>query len=73
MTTDSSETLLSQIAPDLIIYAALTYASDYYLDERTEVFEGKYLQFMTELQEQANDQELTGSLQSIRPSYILDY
>ncbi len=42
-------------------------------DERTEVFEGKYLQFMTELQEQANDQELTGSLQSIRPSYNLDY
>ena len=26
---------------------------------------------MTEIQEQANDQELTGTIQSIRPSYRL--
>ena len=71
MTTDSSENLLAQIAPDLIIYAALTYASDYYLDERSSVFDTKYMTFMSEIQEQANDQELTGTIQSIRPSYRL--
>ena len=71
MTTDSSENLLAQIAPDLIIYAALTYASDYYLDERSAVFDTKYMTFMSEIQEQANDQELTGTIQSIRPSYRL--
>lgn len=71
MTTDSSESILSSTAPDLIIYAALTYASDYYLDERSDVFSNKYMTFMSEIQEQANDQELTGSIQSIRPSYRL--
>ena len=33
-TSDASETTLSKIAPDLIIYAGLTFAADYYLDER---------------------------------------
>lgn len=68
MSADSDESNLAAVAPDLIIYAGLTYAADYYLDERAETFEVKYLQFMTELQEQANDQELAGTIQSIQPS-----
>lgn len=68
MSADSDENNLASVAPDLIIYAGLTYAADYYLDERAEVFEAKYIQFMTELQEQANDQELAGTIQSIQPS-----
>jgi len=73
MLTDTDENALAQIASDLIIYAGLTYASDYYLDERSSVFDTKYRQFMVELQEQSNDQELTGTLQVIRPAYQLDY
>jgi hypothetical protein len=73
MTSDSDENILASIASDLIMYSALTYASDYYLDERTDVFEGKYQQFMNELQEQANDQEIVGTIQAIRPSYYIDY
>ena len=73
MTSDSDENILAAIASDLIMYSALTYASDYYLDERTDVFEGKYQQFMNELQEQANDQEIVGTIQAIRPSYYIDY
>ena len=65
------ENALAAIAPDLIIYAALTYASDYYLDERSPVFESKYQAFLDEIQVQADDQELAGSLQSIRPAYTL--
>lgn len=68
MSADSDQSNLAAVAPDLIIYAGLTYAADYYLDERAEVFEAKYIQFMTELQEQANDQELAGTIQSIQPS-----
>tara|TARA_B110000908_G_scaffold2436_1_gene3301 strand:- start:536 stop:1138 length:603 start_codon:yes stop_codon:yes gene_type:complete len=71
MTQDSHESILASTSPDLIIYAALTYASDYYLDERSAVFDNKYMTFMSEIQEQANEQELTGSIQSIRPSYRL--
>lgn len=69
MSADSDENKLAQVAPDLIIYAALTYAADYYLDQRAEIFEQKYVQFITEIQEQANDQELNGGTQSIAPAY----
>jgi len=71
MTSDSDENVLATIAADLITYGALTYASDYYLDERAPIFAQKYQEFMTELQEQANDAETSGTLQSIRPTYSL--
>lgn len=60
---------LTTVASDLIIYAALTFAADYYLDERSAIFEEKYNQFLAEVQEQANDQELNGGTQTIQPSY----
>ena len=69
MVNDSDENALAAIASDLIIYGALTYAADYFLDERTQLFEAKYQAFFTEIQQQADDQELTGSLQAIRPAY----
>ena len=69
MVNDSDENALATIASDLIIYGALTYAADYFLDERTQLFEAKYQAFFTEIQQQADDQELTGSLQAIRPAY----
>ena len=69
MTADSDENKLAQIAPDLIIYSALTYAADYYLDERAQLFEQKYQAFLSEIQEQSNDQELNGGTQAIRPMY----
>lgn len=67
MTADTDENDLAAVAPDLIIYGALTYAADYYLDERRDIFEAKFQQFLNELQEQANDQELNGGTQSIQP------
>jgi hypothetical protein len=69
MTQDSDENILAKIAPDLIIYSGLTYAAPYYLDQRSEIFEQRYTQFLAELQEQANDQELNGGTQAIRPAY----
>ncbi len=69
MTADSDENLLAQVAPDLILYAAATYAADWFLDERAELYENKFNQFMLEVQEQSNDQELNGGVQSIQPAY----
>tara|TARA_X000000368_G_scaffold84958_2_gene64347 strand:+ start:1077 stop:1718 length:642 start_codon:yes stop_codon:yes gene_type:complete len=68
MSSDSDENTLAKVAPDLLIYSALTYAADYYLDERNELFETKFNQFMLEVQEQANDQETNGGVQAIQPS-----
>ena len=74
MTADTDENDLAAVAPDLIIYGALTYAADFYLDERRDIFEAKFQQFLSELQEQANDQELNGGTQAIQPaSTYTDY
>jgi len=69
LTNDSDETPIIVAAPDLVTYAALTYAADHFLDERSQLFEAKFNQFLTEIQEQANDQELNGSTQAISPAY----
>jgi hypothetical protein len=69
LTADADTNNLTTVAPDLVIYAALTYAGDYFLDERSPIFEQKYGQFLNEIQEQSNDQELNGSTQAIQPSY----
>jgi len=69
MASDTDTNNLTVVGGDLVIYGALTYASDYYLDERTPLFEQKYNQFLIEIQEQADSAELTGSLQAIRPTY----
>ena len=69
LSADSDSNALTESAPDLLLYAALTYAADYYLDERATIFEQKFQAFLTEIQEQANDQELNGSTQQIAPAY----
>lgn len=53
--------------PDLLIYAALSYAADFYLDERAGQFEQRYQQIMTQLQNMANQDELENA--SITPAY----
>ena len=69
MSADSDENSLAKIASDLIIYSALTYAADYYLDERASLFGEKYSAFMYEIQLQADEAESSGTIQSIRPAY----
>ena len=69
LSADSDTNNLTTVCPDLVIYAALTYAADYYLDERGAIFEQKYNQFLAEIQEQSNDQELNGGTQVIQPAY----
>tara|TARA_Y100001951_G_scaffold20103_1_gene15113 strand:- start:377 stop:991 length:615 start_codon:yes stop_codon:yes gene_type:complete len=72
MSADSDENILAKAAPDLILYSALTFAADYYLDTRADVFEGKFNQFLTEVQEQANDQELNGGTNAITFAYDIN-
>lgn len=69
LSADSDTNALTTTAPDLLIYAALTYAADYYLDERASLFEQKFQAFLAEIQQQADDQELNGSTQQIAPAY----
>jgi hypothetical protein len=70
--SDSTETTITKVAPDLVIYAGLTFAADFYLDERSPLFEAKFKAFLEELQEQSNDQELNGGTQSISLAFTYD-
>ena len=74
MVANTDENDLAKVAPDLILYGGLGYAADYYLDERRDIFEVKFQQFLNELQQQADDQELMGGTQAIQPaSTYTDY
>jgi len=68
LTDDSSENIITLIASDLLTYTALSYAADYFLDERGPLFEQKSGQFIAEIQEQANAAEQSGMAQVMRPT-----
>lgn len=65
-TTEGGETAISVAAPDLVLYGALSFASDYYLDERAVSFEQRYQSIAQALQEQAYD---TDGPYIVQPSY----
>lgn len=50
LVSDSDTTTLSTDSPDLLIYAALTYASKIWIDERAEQWEADYQNFLTSAQ-----------------------
>lgn len=64
--TDTND--LTTIASDAVTYGALAYAADYFIDERGGLFEQKLSTFLSELQQQANDAETSGTVQAIRPT-----
>ena len=70
-TGDSDETVLSLIAPDLLIYGALSYAADYFMDDRAQAFEGRYGQIAQALQDQAYDVEAHDA--AVSPTYNTPY
>jgi len=72
-TGDTSTTFLSEIAPDLLVYGALTYASDYFVDERKPLFEETYARVFAELQEQAYMAEMEQSSMRMASPYSTDY
>lgn len=68
MTSDTDENDLALIASDLITYGALSFAADYFLDERGQLFESRFTQLANELQGQADDAESSGTVQVIQAS-----
>jgi|TARA_B110000238_G_scaffold171918_1_gene190097 hypothetical protein len=68
VTSDSDSNSLTILAADAIIYTALSYAADYFLDERGALFDGKSVAFVNEIQEQADTAESSGGIQVMRPT-----
>lgn len=62
---------LTTDTPDLLVYAALTYAADTFLDERGDKWEGRYTQILQSVQEQADQDELENA--SITTAYNTEF
>lgn len=73
LTTDESENALTNVAPDLLIYGALSFASDYFFDERKPLFDGRYASIYAELEEQSRMVEWDQSTMSVQPAYSIPY
>lgn len=52
--------VLTVIAPDLIVYGGLEYAGDFYSDRRSTKWEQRRSEILADLQQQADDDELSG-------------
>jgi len=70
LTADTDVNWLTEVAPTLLIYAALTFAADYYIDDRIKLFEDRYVQIRDGLNYMAQQDEVVNA--SIRPTFTVD-
>lgn len=69
LVSDTDTNFLSIIAPDLLIYAALTFAADFFVDERKQIFEDRFGAIYGEVEEQARLVDMDQTTMSIAPAY----
>lgn len=70
---DTDTNFFSNVAADLLIYAALSYAADYFVDDRVQTFEGRYSQLYADLEEQGRMTDMEQSAMAISPAYNMEY
>lgn len=77
LTADTDTNWLTEVAPALLIYAALAYAADYYLDDRKGLFETSYQQIADQLTSMAQQDEVENasisSTYDTSPNYVGPY
>ncbi len=69
LSTDTSTNEISEIGQDLITYGALSYASDYFIDERKQIFEASFQNYLSEIKTQSIDEAFAGANLSISGAY----
>lgn len=77
LVADTDTNWITEVAPTLLVYAALSYAADYFLDDRKQMFEASYIQIAEQLQNMALQDELENasisSAYDSSPSYVGPY
>jgi hypothetical protein len=68
VTASGDTNIITQIAPDLIIYGALSYAGDHFVDKRTPGWEARYMQIKDALEAMGDDDALAGGA-AVQPAY----
>lgn len=66
---DTDTSVFSEIVPDLLVYGALTYAADFYVDERKTAFEEVFGRIYSEIMEQNAQMELSQQGIAVAPAY----
>lgn len=66
---DTDENFLTQIASDLLIYGALSFACDYFVDERKAAFAEQYKTIYEEIIEQNYQLEFAGGMNMVQGLY----
>lgn len=69
LVNDTDTNFITVIAPDLLIYGALSFACDYFVDERKGPFEERYRTIYAEIEEQNYTLEFSGGMNMIQPLY----
>ena len=67
LSADADTNWITEIAPTLLIYAALSYACDYFLDDRKQLYEASYQQIADQIQQMALQDEIQNA--SISTAY----
>lgn len=61
LSASSDTNYLTASADDLVIYAALSYAADWFIDKRAAMFEGRFQSILQEINDQTAQDELINS------------
>lgn len=69
LVNDTDENFLTAIAPDLLVYGALTFAADFFIDERRNAFEEVAVRIYNELNQQAIDMEFAQEGMAVQTAY----
>lgn len=69
LVANTDENFLTIIAPDLLVYGALTFAADYFVDDRKATFEERFATIYTEIEAQAILSEMDQSALRVQPAY----
>lgn len=65
----SDTNAITVIATDLVAYAALCYAGDFFTDRRADKWEARFQQIKDDLQDQADEDELSGGA-TVSPAFF---
>lgn len=69
LVNDTDSNFVTEIAPDLLVYGALTFAADFFIDDRKDSFEQIAVRIFNEVQNQAIDMEFAQEGMSVQSSY----
>lgn len=73
LVSDTDENFLTTIAPELLTYGALTYAADFFIDERKPLFEETFARVFSELVEQSIMADMEQSSMAIGSPFGTEY